>query len=175
MADRPPERNVLIVSSNSLIRRAFHDMLLSADWTSLRAADGAEAIEIYRGWRPSLVLTDFNLPDVTALELLQDLREEDPDAAVIILCGAMYKRRGTVVGFLDLGAVQAASLTLGAYAVIEKPEGLDELLSIADGALTARETALRQRQLPPRQWAEVRPQRGQGMVSRRRPYSSRQP
>ena len=157
MGDRRSERNVLIVSSEPLIRAAFHDMLLSASWTPVLAGDGNEGIEVYRGWRPSVVLTDFNLPDMTGLELLQDLRHEDPDAVVIILCGGAYERRGKVVGFLDLEAVRTAGLKLGAYAFVLKPVHMDELLRTAEDALWARETACRQRQLLPQQWREVRP------------------
>jgi len=160
MPDRPSERNVLIVSSSPLIRAVFHDMFLTARWTPLLAGDGDEATEIFRGWRPSLVLTDFNLSDMTGLELLQDLRHEDQDAVVIILCGGAYERRGKVVGFLDLEAVRAAGLKLGAYAFVLKPVDMDELLRLADKALTARETALRRRLLLPQQWSEVRPLTG---------------
>jgi len=100
MADGPAERNVLIVSSNPLIRPMFHDVLFSEDWTPLLAADGVEAIGMYRGWRPSVVLTDFNLPDMTGLELL---RQQDADAVGVILCGGAYQRHGSVVGFFEPG------------------------------------------------------------------------
>ena len=157
MADRPSERNVLIVSSRSEIRAVYHDMLLNASWTPVLAADGSEAIEVYRGWRPSVVLTDFNLPDRTGLELLQDLRQDDPDAVVIILCGGAYERRGKVLGFLNLEAVRVAGRKLGACAFLLKPVGIDELLRTAEEALAFRQDALKRRHLLPQQWSEVRP------------------
>jgi len=160
MADRLAERNVLIVSARPEIRAVYQEMLLSASWTSLLAADGAEAIEVYRGWRPSVVLTDFNLTDMTGLELLQDLRQEDPDAVVIILCGGAYERRGKVVGFLNLETVRAAGRKLGACALLLKPVGMDELLRTAEEAITFRQEALKRRHVLPQQWSEVRPLTG---------------
>jgi CheY-like chemotaxis protein len=38
------------------------------------------------------VVTDFNLPDMSGSELVRDVRQDEPDAAVIILCGSMFKR-----------------------------------------------------------------------------------
>jgi DNA-binding response OmpR family regulator len=155
--DRLLQRDVLIVSATPLIREVFHDVFLSAGYQCLLAADGSEAVDMFRGWRPSLVLTDFNLPDVSGLELLQDVRQEDPAATVIILCGGVFKRGGKVVGLLDVEAVRGASLKLGAYAVLEKPVGVEELLFTAEGALYSRQIARRERQVLERRWGAVRP------------------
>jgi len=45
MADRPSERNVLMVSSGSEIRAVYHDMLLSASWAPVPAVYGREPTE----------------------------------------------------------------------------------------------------------------------------------
>ncbi len=153
----PSQRDVLIVSTTPLIREVFHDIFLTAGYQCLLAATGREAIEMSRGWRPSLVVTDFNLPDMSGSELLQDLRQEDPDAAVIILCGGVFKRAGKVVGLLDVAAVRSASLKLGAYALLEKPVDLGELLLTADRAIEVRETGRRRRKSLEHQWGAVRP------------------
>ena len=155
--DNLPQRDVLIVSATPLIREVFHDVFLTAGYQCLLAADGGEGLGMFRGWRPSLLVTDFNLPDMPGGELLRDVREEDPDAAVIILCGGVFKRGGKVVGLLDVEAVRSASLKLGAYAVLEKPVDVEGLLLTADRALESRQTARSRRQLLERRWGAVRP------------------
>jgi DNA-binding response OmpR family regulator len=155
--DYPPQRDVLIISTIPLIREVFCDIFVNAGYQCLLAANGREAIEIFRGWRPSLVITDFNLQDMSALELLLDLRREDPEAAVIVLCGDMYKRDGKVVGFLDLEAARSAGLKLGAHAFLQKPVDLEELLLTANGALESRQTTRRRRQALTHHWGAVRP------------------
>jgi DNA-binding response OmpR family regulator len=132
--DNSLQRDILIVSATPLIRELLHEVFLTAHYRCLLAADGGEAIEKFRRSRPSLVVTDFNLPDMSGSELLQEIRRDDPNAAVIILCGTMFKRGGNVVGFLDVEAVRSASLELGAYAVLEKPVNMEELLLTADRA-----------------------------------------
>jgi two-component system chemotaxis response regulator CheY len=132
--DNSLQRDILIVSATPLIRELLHDVFLTAHYRCLLAADGAEAIEKFRRSRPSLVVTDFNLPDMSGSELLQEVRQEDPDAAVIILCGSVFKRAGKVVGFLDVEDARSASTKLGAYAVLEKPVNVEKLLLTADRA-----------------------------------------
>ena len=155
--DYSAQRDVLIVSATPVIREVLHDMLLTADCQCLLAGNGHEAIEIFRGWRPSLVITDFNLSDMCALELLQDLRQEDPDVAVIVLCGDAFKRGGEVIGFLDKDAVRRAGLKLGAHAILEKPVDMDELLLTAERALTSRQIQRARRQPLQLHWGAVRP------------------
>jgi len=53
---------VLIVSSEPLTREGCHDLLSAEGYECLLAADGREGIEMFRGWRPALVVTDVDLP-----------------------------------------------------------------------------------------------------------------
>ena len=133
--EEPLQRDVLVVSATPLIRDVLHEVFLTAHYQCLLAADGGEAIEKFRLGRPSLVVTDYNLPDVCGSQLLQDLSRENLDAAVIVLCGGVLKRGGKVIGFIDVDAVRRASLELGAYAVLEKPVRVEELLLTAERAL----------------------------------------
>jgi CheY-like chemotaxis protein len=158
--DHTPRHAVLIASSTSLIREVFHDIFAAANYECLLAGSGREAIEIVRGWQPSLIVADFNLEDMTALELLQDLRQDDPDIAFIILCGDVFKRNGNVVGLLDSDAVRAAGLKLGAHTVLEKPVRPRDVLLAADQAIESRRVALCRRQPLEHQWREVRPMAG---------------
>ena len=141
------QRDVLIVSATPLIRDLLHEVFLTAHYRCLLAADGGEAIEKFCRSRPSLVVTDYNLPDMDGSQLLQDLRREDLNTSVIVLCGGAFKRGGKVIGFLDVDAVRSASLELGAYAVLEKPVRVEELLLTAERALASRQTRSDRRQL----------------------------
>jgi len=145
--DDPLHRDILIVSAIPMIRDLFQEVFLTEHYQCLVAGNGEEAIEKFRQWRPSLVVTDFNLPDTCGTEVLQNVRREDLDVAVIMICGSMFKRGGKVIGFLDVEAVRSASLELGAYAVFEKPVDVGELVLTAERALEARQTRSDRRQL----------------------------
>jgi chemotaxis response regulator CheB len=91
-------REVLIVSATPLIRDLLHNVFLTAHYQCVLTANGAEAIEKFRQWQPSLVVADFNLPDMCGNELLQDVRREGLDTAAMILCGGVLKRGGRSSG-----------------------------------------------------------------------------
>jgi two-component system chemotaxis response regulator CheY len=49
------------------------------------ARTGDEAIELYRKYRPNLLLLDVNMPVKTGDEVLEELLAEFPDAFVVVL------------------------------------------------------------------------------------------
>src|SRR4030095_3982555 len=91
-------------------------------------------LEGFRASRPPLTVTDLKMPVMGGIELLQQVRQADPDAAVIVLTGAADVKTAI------------ASLQLGAYDFIMKPVNVDELLIAADRALERRQLLIERRQ-----------------------------
>jgi response regulator RpfG family c-di-GMP phosphodiesterase len=89
---------------------------------------------MFRAARPPLIVTDLKMPNMTGIELLQQVRAVDQDAAVIVLTGAADVKT----------AIE--SLKLGAYDFIMKPVNVDELLIAADRALERRHLLIERRQ-----------------------------
>jgi DNA-binding NtrC family response regulator len=87
------------------------------------AAVGSRAIEIFRGWRPDVVLLDIVLPDVDGIELLRQLKAIDPSPEMIVISGV-----GTITRALEAGQA-------GAFYFLEKtdldPSGLVSILDRA--------------------------------------------
>lgn len=53
----------------------------------LTATNGREAVEIFRRRRPRITFLDVYMPELNGIEALKQIREIDPDAAVIIITG----------------------------------------------------------------------------------------
>jgi two-component system chemotaxis response regulator CheY len=68
----------------------------------LEAANGAEAIILYRDHRPDLVLLDVNMPLLDGVQALTQIRQLDPDAVVVMLTS--LANRQTVEECARLGA-----------------------------------------------------------------------
>lgn len=68
----------------------------------IEASNGVEAIEIYKAQRPEFVLLDVNMPQMTGLETLRQLRELNPDVVAVMLTS--LANRQTVEEAIDLGA-----------------------------------------------------------------------
>ena len=148
--------SVLVASSNESIREVVHDVLVNAGYECLLAATGREALEVHRGWRPSLIVAELNLPDMSGIDLLQALRREDPDAAVIIVCGPLVKLGGEPVGVLEADEARRRALALGAFGLLEKPFGIDALLEMAERAIERRRRSIERRQREAQFPADIR-------------------
>lgn len=78
---------VLIADDHSVVRRglaAIIDMEEDAIVVG-QAADGAEAIELWRTLQPDVVLMDLRMPRMEGVEAIRRIRAEDPDAGIIVL------------------------------------------------------------------------------------------
>ncbi|MBO9553113.1 response regulator [Cellulomonas sp.] len=69
---------VLVTDDSRVMRQIVIRTLRQAgyDWDVREAADGAEALEAVRADEPDVVLSDWNMPNLNGIELLQQLRAE---------------------------------------------------------------------------------------------------
>jgi CheY-like chemotaxis protein len=76
---------VLIIDDAAFSRRMLRKYLQVDGYEILEAANGAEGLEMIKSNRPGCVLTDLLMPDVSGLELLEQLRQEGLEVPVIIV------------------------------------------------------------------------------------------
>ncbi len=77
---------VLLVDDEPHIRK-FMSLLLAqlGSPTVLEAANGSDAIEVYKRETPDLVLLDVNMPIMDGIGALKGIMAVDPDAIIIML------------------------------------------------------------------------------------------
>jgi signal transduction histidine kinase len=78
---------ILIVDDEIDVRDMLHLSLSSMGYDVLDAEDGMKALQIFRDAHPQIVLTDIKMPGMDGIELLKELKREDPDAEVIMITG----------------------------------------------------------------------------------------
>ncbi|QDP20550.1 response regulator [Sphingomonas xanthus] len=117
---------MLVVEDNALNIKLFCDLLNAHGHETQPVTDSREALEAARAFRPDLVITDIQLPYVTGIELMQQLRADAELAHVPIMAVTAYSAQG------DDERIRAA----GAQAYVSKPisvvrfaETVDELLA----------------------------------------------
>src|SRR5256714_15380915 len=77
--------SVLIIDDETAIRESL-ETLLEFEGYSVQSAETGEQGLVKLGERPyDLVLLDFALPDRNGLEILRDIRDRDPQLAVIMI------------------------------------------------------------------------------------------
>jgi DNA-binding NtrC family response regulator len=110
--------------------------MLEQDGYEVRAAmTAARGEELFRAWRPDVVVTDLLLPDLDGIELLKRFKHIQSDTEVIVLTG-----HGSVPR-----AVEA--IRTGAYSFVEKPIEPDALLAMLEKAVERRELRSENQQL----------------------------
>jgi len=78
------KKRILIVDDSAMSRRMMRRIVESAGFEAIEAGEGPEALEKYYLEKPDVVFLDLTMRDMYGLEVLEKLRQLDPDARVII-------------------------------------------------------------------------------------------
>ena len=85
---------VLVADDSSTMRKIILRSLQAVGVTEItEAADGAEALSLFKPGLFDLVLTDWNMPGLTGLEVLQGIRTQDTAIPVIMVTTEAEKTR----------------------------------------------------------------------------------
>lgn len=79
---------VLVIDDERYIRGLLSELLSRWGCQTEVAADGHEALGLLSHGTYDLVLTDFSMPGVTGLQLVETVRQTDRSVGVIMLTGA---------------------------------------------------------------------------------------
>jgi diguanylate cyclase (GGDEF)-like protein/PAS domain S-box-containing protein len=129
MAYQPPPRpgaqplRVLLVDDEARIREAVQELIAQPEREILHAGTGTEALRILASQPIDLALLDIRLPDMTGLDILEDMRRDGLDTRVIIVSAD------------DQVDSAIAALRLGAYEYVRKPFEPAALRRTVDNAL----------------------------------------
>jgi len=78
---------VLVVDDEPFFRRVIADPLRACGYKVLEIGDGAEVPALLGRHQVMAILTDLEMPGVSGLELLNQVRQLDPDLPVVIVSG----------------------------------------------------------------------------------------
>jgi two-component system nitrogen regulation response regulator NtrX len=116
-------RRILIVDDEQGIRAALGQLLEFEGYEVRTTANAVDGLAEYGKFRPHLVFMDVKMAGIDGLEALRKLREQDPNAIVVMISG-----HATIQT-----AVEATQH--GAYDILEKPLDTDRILVTLRNAL----------------------------------------
>jgi DNA-binding NtrC family response regulator len=116
-------RRILIIDDERPILLTLEALLGRRGFETETAATAAAGLKALKNKPASLVLLDLQLPDIQGLEMLDQIKAEQPETQVIVLTA-----HDTLANAID-------SIKRGAYHFVSKPYAPEELLSLIEKAL----------------------------------------
>lgn len=97
-------QKILVVEDNELNLKLFCDLLRAHGFEVEPVRDGREALERTRVFMPDLVIMDIQMPHVSGLELIEQMKAEPELKHVPVLAVTAYAARGDEERIRDSGA-----------------------------------------------------------------------
>jgi two-component system response regulator HydG len=113
-----PQPSILVIDDESGILETLRILLKNEGFDVTTAQGGKAGLESLKGSAPDIVLTDVRMPQVSGIDILSAVRQQDPETPVILM---------TAQASLQT-AIQAVNE--GAFYYIQKPFSNDDMVAI---------------------------------------------
>ncbi|MCA9958489.1 MAG: GAF domain-containing protein [Anaerolineales bacterium] len=114
---------LVIDDSREIVRHLTERVLPTFGYQTLCAYDGQSGLKMIREKSPDLIMLDYNLPEMTGIDVLREMAQESLNTPVVLMTGY-----GS-----ELSAIEA--FRLGAKDYLIKPFTVDEIVETIDRAL----------------------------------------
>ena len=115
---------ILIVEDNELNLRLFCDLLRAHGFEVEPVKDGREALERARAFEPDVIVMDIQMPYVSGLELIEQIKAEEILAKVPVLAVTAYAAKGDEERIRDAGAEGYVSKPISVAKFVEAVRAL---------------------------------------------------
>lgn len=118
--DTPPrEFKVLVADDSAVYRKLVEHALLPEQYSVIFAKNGSQALDLFAAHLPPLLITDWEMPDITGIELCERIRRDFPTSYTYIVI---------LTGMTDTDKI-VKGLAAGADDYLTKPFHAKELLA----------------------------------------------
>src|SRR5438552_681646 len=95
---------ILVVEDEPDVREVLC-ALLNLSHTVIEAKNGAEGLELFNLHHPELIITDYYMPVMSGVELIQQIRQISAKVKIVVMSAVLIgKDQSTVEDLLALGA-----------------------------------------------------------------------
>ncbi|MFQ5605057.1 MAG: sigma-54-dependent transcriptional regulator [bacterium] len=115
MSENKKKFHILVVEDNDTMREGMARVVHKLGHRAAEAVDGEQAMAMLRNHRCRLVITDYKLPGMDGLTLLQKIKQASPETEALVI---------TAYGTIELAV---AAMQKGAADFITKPFSPEEL------------------------------------------------
>jgi response regulator RpfG family c-di-GMP phosphodiesterase len=126
--EKEAARPLLIVDDEELVLSALRETLSREGYTVVTSPHAVDAAELVKEQQFSVVISDQNMPLISGLDFLAQVRQIQPDATRILITGVLTL--GTVIDAINKGEI---------YRFVVKPWLREELLATVKNAVQRHE------------------------------------
>ena len=120
-------KKILIADDSPVARRILKSCIPRAeDFDFFEVEDGVQGLETFKGIRPDVTFMDIDMPNMSGVECLKEIKKINPDA-VVIMCSSETNQE-----------LLAETVSLGALTVVKKPptrESIQQALTKAQESI----------------------------------------
>jgi two-component system cell cycle response regulator DivK len=119
-------QKILVVEDNELNLKLFCDLLRAHGYAAEPVRDGREALERARAFAPDLVVMDIQMPHISGLELIEQMKSDAELRRTPIMAVTAYAAKGDEERIRDAGAEGYVSKPISVVRFVEAVAGLLE-------------------------------------------------
>jgi two-component system, cell cycle response regulator DivK len=112
-------KKILIVEDNELNLKLFCDILQVHGYQAEPVRDGREALAMAREHHPELIIMDIQMPHISGLELIEQIKADDDLKATPIMAVTAYAARGDEERIREAGAEGYVSKPISVVKFVE--------------------------------------------------------
>jgi CheY-like chemotaxis protein len=106
---------ILVIDDDAAVRELLREKLALEGHEVLVAAEGLEGLRLHREHLPKVVITDIIMPGRSGIELVFEIRQQNPEVKIITISGIVPQQ------FLDAGS------EVGVSRAFTKPFDVNEI------------------------------------------------
>jgi two-component system cell cycle response regulator DivK len=122
-------QKILVVEDNELNLKLFCDLLRAHAYEVEPVRDGREAIATARAFEPDLIVMDIQMPHISGLELIEQIKSDDGLKAIPIMAVTAYAAKGDEERIRDAGAEGYVSKPISVLRFVEAVRALLEAVA----------------------------------------------
>jgi two-component system cell cycle response regulator DivK len=119
-------QKILVVEDNELNLKLFCDLLRAHGYEADPVRDGREAVERARAFAPELIVMDIQMPHISGLELIEQLKADAELKPIPIMAVTAYAAKGDEERIRDAGAEGYVSKPISVLKFVEAVRALLE-------------------------------------------------
>ncbi len=127
-------KKILVVEDNELNLKLFCDLLRAHGYEAEPVRDGREALEQARAFEPDLIVMDIQMPHISGLELIEQVKADEDLRVIPIMAVTAYAAKGDEERIRDAGAEGYVSKPISVIRFVEEVASLLEAARLSRAA-----------------------------------------